>query len=190
VLAQRVRLAGITGRGPDARGGLLDAVEVGEPLLDGQCAGSCADIALEQRQLAVPSVDARAHTPAESLGQEIDHRHQHDQQRNGQNDQALDIGRDEERKIAVQKTGPEAVVTDCIGRDRQVGRRGIGELVVAFEISVFGVQFTSCFQQQIDDGGRQSVARNEHCSGADHFDLLWRNVECKVDGSPRVASAS
>ena len=102
MFAERIRLACKAGRRPDAPRGLFDAVNVGEPLLDGQLAGPRAHIAFKQGQLTIPPVDSRTDTPPQDLGQEVDQWHQHDQQRNEQDNQALDVGRDEERKIAVQ----------------------------------------------------------------------------------------
>jgi hypothetical protein len=83
------------------------------------CAGEHNAGAGEPARSTNPSVNARAHTPTQDLGQEVDHRDQHDQQRNEQDDQAFDIGRHEEREIAVQEAGAEAMAPACIGRDRQ-----------------------------------------------------------------------
>ena len=111
MLAQRVRLAG------EARGdaqmlyGPLDPVEVSQPTLDREGPGPSLDIALEQRQLSVPPLDPRALLSAQRLRQNVDERDQDDEQREQQDDEALDIGRDEERQIAVKQAGAEATMT-------------------------------------------------------------------------------
>src|SRR5215471_3788692 len=69
VLPQRVRLAGETCRYPDVRCSVLDPLQVGEPLLDRQCAGAPTDLAFEQRQLTIQTVKTGMYVPGEKLRQ-------------------------------------------------------------------------------------------------------------------------
>ena len=105
VFPQSVDLAGVTRRRPDVFRDAFDTVQVRQPLLDRQRAGTGVHVALQQRQFAIPAVDSRTYTPSKDLRQEIDDRNDDHQQWHQQDDQALHVGGDEERQIAMQQAG-------------------------------------------------------------------------------------
>ena len=185
MLAQRVRLAGEARRRAHLGHRPLDAVELRDPAGDRRRTLLPRDLALEQRELAVPPVHAGAVAPADDLRQQVDERHQHDEQRHHENDRALDERRRPERQFAVEKAAAEAVVAQRVGGNAQVDLRGAGELAGPLEIALVVVDVVDRLQQQVDERRVQAVARRKHRLGADHRDRLRRDVAREVDRAGR-----
>ena len=167
------------------RRGVLDPIEVGEPALDRQIALPALDVPLEQRELAVPAVYARAGAPAQELRQPVDQRHDQEQQRHEQDHQPLDIARHEERKVALQQARPEAHVAVGLDRDRQVDEPGVGEGRAGLEVALSAVQLAGGVDQEIGDRRREARARDQHRLGAEEANFVLGNAQRQIDGPRR-----
>src|SRR6476469_3051704 len=89
MLAKRVAFARGARRQPDVRGGVIDPAQVREPTFDRQVTLSTLDVALEQRELTVPAIDAGPGTPPQAVRQPVDEGHDEEQHRDEKDEESF-----------------------------------------------------------------------------------------------------
>ena len=126
-----------------------------------------AHLALDRHQRAVPAVDARSHPPAVDRRRQPRRRHDHDQQRQHQNEQPIDQARQPERQPLVEELLARLVVALGVGADREVARQRRRVLARVAEHPGRAVNLARRADQQVRKRRVQIVVRDQLDGRAD-----------------------